>query len=91
MERALRAMVEKHRLQGDDPNSPKLGKREHLKEFGDLLLHHRQETDADNTFDNDEMREYVTPVKGHLSPVLELSDVLSSAKRGEAVHGGGQE
>ncbi|TNM89465.1 hypothetical protein fugu_003699 [Takifugu bimaculatus] len=48
-------MVEKHRLQRYDPSIPRLGKREHLKEFGDLLLHQHQEKDTDNAFDNNEM------------------------------------
>ncbi|TWW60062.1 Ankyrin repeat and death domain-containing protein 1A [Takifugu flavidus] len=55
MQRALRVMVEKHRLQRYDPSIPRLGKREHLKEFGDLLLHQHQEKDTDNAFDNNEM------------------------------------
>lgn len=92
MQRALRAMVEKHRLQRYDPSIPKLGKREHLKEFGDLLLHPHQEKDTENTFDNNEMCEYATSMKGHFPQhVIELSDVLSSIKSREAVHGGGQE
>lgn len=70
MERALRAIAEKHRLQKNDPNIPKLGKREQLKEFGDLLFQQHQE-DTDNTFDNNEMCEYATSVKGpHPSTLL---------------------
>lgn len=92
MQRALRAMVEKHRLQRYDPSIPKLGKREHLKEFGDLLLHPHQEKDTENAFDNNEMCEYATSIKGHFPQhVIELSDVWSSIKSREAVHGGGQE
>lgn len=64
MKRALRGMVERHRLQRLDPDAPKAGKRECLKEFGDLLLHHHHEKDTDkytmDTFDNDEMCEYLT-------------------------------
>lgn len=84
-------MVEKHRLQRYDPSIPRLGKREHLKEFGDLLLHPDQEKDTDNAFDNNEMCEYATSTKHHFPHVIELSDVLSSIKSREAVHGGGQE
>lgn len=66
MEKALRGMAEKLRFQRHDLDVPKLGKQEYLKEFGDLLLHHHhhQEKVTDrysfDTFDNDEMCEYVT-------------------------------
>lgn len=52
MEQASRSVAERH-----NPDGPKRSKREYLKEFGDLLLHHHQEKDMDNTFDNDEMCE----------------------------------
>lgn len=65
----MRAIAEKHRLQRKDPNAPKLGKREQLKEFGDLLFQQHQE-DTDSTFDNNEMCEYATSVKGLFFPHL---------------------
>lgn len=85
-------MVEKHRLQRYDPSIPRLGKREHLKEFGDLLLHPYQEKDTDNAFDNDEMCEYATSISHHFPQhVIQLSNVLTSIKSREAVHGSSQE
>lgn len=67
MERALRA-IEKHRVQRNDLDAPKLSKREQLKEFGDLLFHHHQEKDVNkytfDSFDNEEMCEYVTCFTG---------------------------
>lgn len=81
MERALRAMAEKIPFQREDLDVPKPGKREQLKEFGDLLLHHHhQENDTDkysiDAFDNDEMCEYVTCVNGFSSTHCKASDVL---------------
>lgn len=63
MERAFRAMIEKHRPQKQDGDTPKQRKREYLKEVGDFVLQHLQDTDTDNTFDNDEMRACVTSFK----------------------------
>lgn len=76
METALKAMVDKHRLHRHDLDAPKLGKREFLKEFGDLLLHHHQEKDTFDTFDNEEMCEYVTYFNGFSSTLCKASDVL---------------
>lgn len=88
MERALRAMVEKHRLQRDDLDVPKQSKREYLKEFGDLLLHH-QEKDLGqynfDTFDNVEMCEYVTYLSVffllHVAKLLMSCPVLEAEKQ----------
>lgn len=80
MERALNAMVEKHRLQRHDLDVPKLSKREYLKEFGELLLHHHQEKDVNkytfDNFDNDEMCEYITYFNGFSSTHCKASDVM---------------
>lgn len=59
MERSLRMMVDKHLFQRQD-DVVKSGRKEYLKELGDLLHHQHPDKDADNTFDNEEMREYVT-------------------------------
>lgn len=95
MERVLRGMVETHRLQSADLGAPKLRKREYLKEFGDLLLHHHQEKDADkytfDTFDNEEMCKCVTAFNGFSSTHCKAAGALSSARSREAVHGGSQD
>lgn len=75
MERALRAIAEKYHLRRNDPNTPKLGIREQLKEFGDLLIHQHQE-DTDGTFDNNEMCEYATSVQGFFLPSILLSFLM---------------
>lgn len=49
-------MIEKHRSEKQDGDAPKRSKREYLQELGDYVLHHLQDTDTDNTFDNAEMR-----------------------------------